>query len=137
MAKRAKSGGFDLKGLSTAALEREIARRASRANELRRKRDALLAQVAKLDAQLRGAAPAASVARRGRPPEGDPKSGSLAASLHALLKGKQMGVTEAAEAVKKAGYKTNSDNFRTIVNACLIKHKNLFRKVKRGKYTSV
>jgi hypothetical protein len=47
-----------------------------------------------------------------------------------------MGVTEAATAVQKAGYTTNAANFRTIVNACLIKHKKLFKKVSRGQYTA-
>jgi len=47
-----------------------------------------------------------------------------------------MGVTEAAEAVKKAGYKTNAANFRVIVNQALLKHRNKFKKVERGQYTA-
>jgi hypothetical protein len=63
---------------------------------------------------------------------------SLPIALHRLLQGQVMGVTEMAEAVQKAGYKTKSPNFRTIVNAALLAKANagLFRKVSRGKYTA-
>lgn len=135
MAKQEGGESVRLSNISTTKLQREIERRESKGRELMRTRDALLAQVARIEAQLRDFKPS-SGARRGRAPGGAPRSGSLAASLHAVLKGKQMGVTEVAEAVQKAGYKTDSENFRTIVNACLIKHTNLFRKVSRGLYTA-
>lgn len=135
MAKKA-GGLIRLSGISTTKLQREIERRASKGRELQRTRDSLLAQVARIEAQLRNFGPSSGGARRGRAPGGAPRSGSLAASLAVVLKGKQMGVTEVSDAVKKAGYKTDSDNFRTIVNACLIKHTNLFRKVSRGLYTA-
>lgn len=51
------------------------------------------------------------------------------------LKGRTLGVSELAEAVKKIGYKTKSDNFRTIVNQTLIKSPRQFKKVARGQYT--
>jgi hypothetical protein len=47
-----------------------------------------------------------------------------------------MGVSEAADAVLKAGYQTNAANFRTIVNQTLIKNRSMFKKVGRGQYTA-
>ena len=48
-----------------------------------------------------------------------------------------MSVTEMAEAVQAAGYHTESENFRTIVNQTLIKNPDAFRRVSRGRYTAV
>jgi len=59
---------------------------------------------------------------------------NLPDALAALLKGTTMSVTEAATAVQKAGYRTTSANFRTMVNLALIKDKR-FRRVGRGQYT--
>ena len=60
---------------------------------------------------------------------------NLAEAMAKMLKGKTMGVNEAATNVQKAGYKTNSPNFRTIVNQTLIKDPR-FKKVARGQYTA-
>jgi hypothetical protein len=46
-----------------------------------------------------------------------------------------MGVAEAAEAAKAAGYKSSSDNFKNIVNQALITDKR-FKRVGRGQYTA-
>ena len=61
---------------------------------------------------------------------------NLVDALHKLLTGKQMSVTDAAEAVQKAGYQTSAANFRTIVNQTLIKFRSRFKKVSRGVYTA-
>jgi hypothetical protein len=53
-----------------------------------------------------------------------------------VLKGKEMRVTDAAVAVQKAGYKTNSKTFRVQVNIALVKRKDLFKRVGRGVYTA-
>jgi len=105
------------------------------ASTLMKKRAKLAASLASLDASIAkfGGAP-----RRGRGP-GRPRgqnTSTLAGALAELLKGKTMSVTQMAEEVQKAGYKTNSPNFRTIVNAAMIAHKDLFRRVSRGKYTA-
>ena len=63
-------------------------------------------------------------------------AGSLVESLKKLLTGKTMSVTEMADAVQKAGYKTSSPNFRTIVNQTLISNKRDFKRVARGQYTA-
>ncbi|MCL4198949.1 MAG: hypothetical protein KJZ69_15785 [Phycisphaerales bacterium] len=46
-----------------------------------------------------------------------------------------MSVTEAAEAVKKPGYKSNASNFTSVVNLTLLKRNDLFKRVGRGRYT--
>ncbi|UYV12322.1 MAG: hypothetical protein NCW75_13605 [Phycisphaera sp.] len=61
---------------------------------------------------------------------------NLVGALQKVLSGKTLGVTEAANAVQKAGYKTTSPNFRTIVNQTLIKHPDTFSKKGRGLYTA-
>lgn len=63
-------------------------------------------------------------------------STNLVGALQKVLNGKTLGVTEAANAVQKAGYKTTSPNFRTIVNQTLIKHPDTFSKQGRGLYTA-
>ncbi|QKK07032.1 MAG: hypothetical protein HND58_01880 [Planctomycetota bacterium] len=68
----------------------------------------------------------------GRRPRND---SSLEVALANTLKGKTMGVSEVAEAVQQAGYKTTSPNFRTIVNQTLIKS-DLIKKIGRGQYTA-
>ena len=57
--------------------------------------------------------------------------------LELLARHGEMGVTEVAKAVVDAGYMTTAANFRTIVNQCLTKHRKLFKKLGRGKYTAI
>jgi len=61
---------------------------------------------------------------------------NLVDALRDVLKGTTMGVSEVAQAVQDAGYKTTSPNFRTIVNQTLIKHPDVFAKKGRGQYTA-
>lgn len=60
---------------------------------------------------------------------------NLIKAVKAALKGKTMGVAEAAEAVQKAGYRTRAGNFKVMVNANLGKKKH-FKRVERGRYTT-
>lgn len=143
-------GGSKLSGASTEQLMAELDRRRS---TLQDERDQIVARLEEIDSELGGFGGGSASApkkrgpgrpraagrptgrkagRRGRPPSGN----SLADALHKLLHGVTMGVSEAADAVKKAGYKTKSDNFRTIVNQALISNPKRFRKVARGQYTS-
>jgi hypothetical protein len=55
-------------------------------------------------------------------------------ALERALTGKTMSVTDVAEAVQKAGYRTNSSHFRTQVNIALSKDPR-FKRVGRGQYT--
>jgi hypothetical protein len=47
-----------------------------------------------------------------------------------------MGVSEMAEAAKKAGHKSKSKNFRTIVSLALLNNRKMFKRVSRGQYTA-
>src|SRR5262245_12469137 len=61
---------------------------------------------------------------------------SLPTLLHSLLRGKTMSVPEMAAAAKKAGHKTKSKSFRTIVSLALLNNKPMFKRVSRGQYTA-
>jgi hypothetical protein len=43
---------------------------------------------------------------------------------------------EMTEAAKRAGHKSKSKNFRTIVSLPLLSNRKLFKRVARGKYTA-
>jgi hypothetical protein len=134
-----KSSG-SLKGISLTELQQELRRRQAGASSLIRKRDTLAAKLAKIDAELAGLGIQGGRVAKGAPVAGGRKRPindmNLVEYLQKVLKGKTMGVTEAANAVMKAGYKTTAANFRTIVNQTLIKHKTIFKKVQRGQYTA-
>ena len=135
-----------LAGLSITDIHRELKTRSHKAKVLARRRDGLLAKAAKLEAQIRalgGAGPSSAgsarmgITARGTPRKRPQNATGLAEALATTLKGKTMGVTEVANAVQQNGYKTSAENFRTIVNQALIKHRKLFKKVSRGQYTAV
>ena len=145
-AKKAASGrGASLRGVTTTDLRTELKRRASELGKLEAKRDVLLAQVEQLDSEisfinaaLGGTAKSSARRAGGRASTGRKRprnDKSLEVALADVLKGKTMGVTEVAEAVQKAGYKTTSPNFRTIVNQTLIRSE-LIKKLSRGAYTA-
>ena len=125
----------NLSSLSVSDLQREINRRSRIVKTLARRRDRIAAKLAALDREIakHGGSGGGRVTSRTRPQN----EHSLVASLVNILKGKKMGVAEAAEAVQKAGYKTNAANFRTMVNIALIKNRKMFKKVDRGVYTTV
>lgn len=118
-------------GMSTAELQAELARRERQAQALLRRRDRLKEQLAEIEAQIRDSGGPIALTAGGR----RRNESNLADSLHALLQGKEMNVTAAAEAVLAAGYSTTATNFRTIVNQTLLRDKR-FKKVSRGVYTS-
>lgn len=126
--------------LSTEALQREISRRQTGLKKLQKARAALAAKLAKLDAKLErlgGSVTGGKSVRGGVGRKRPQNKTNLVEALTATMKGKTMTVSEAAAAVKKAGYKTNAANFRVMVNQAFIKHKNLFRKVSHGHYCGV
>jgi hypothetical protein len=131
-----------LSGLSLAEINRELRRRQRTVGTLERRRAALLKKVAALDAEIMANGGAAggrgAWSRAGGGVRTRPKNEvQLLDALKAALKGKTMSVTEAAEAVQKAGYQTSSVNFRTIVNQTLINNlKKGFKRVGRGQYTA-
>ncbi|MEM9064977.1 MAG: hypothetical protein AAGB51_05750 [Planctomycetota bacterium] len=123
----------ELGELSTEALQAELRRRQRSTRSLERKRERLLEQLRDVEAELaaHGAPITASGGVRKRPKN----DMNLEEALASVLTGSTMGVTEAAEAVQRAGYMTSSANFRTIVNQTLIRSKK-FKKISRGQYTA-
>ena len=126
-----------LNKMSTNELHAELQRRERDAQRLATKREKLLSQVAEIDAEL---ASYGYEAVGGQTPSGGRRrprnTMNLVDALSTVLKGKTMGVSEAAEAVENLGYRSSSVNFRNIVNQTLLKHKNKFKKVGRGQYTA-
>ncbi len=128
-AAKATSGGRGPAGMSTAELQAELHRRERGLSSLVKKRERAAARLEEIDqeiAALGGAAMGGKRARNDQP---------LADALVDCLTGTTMSVTEVAEAVQHAGYRTTSPNFRTIVNQTLLKDKR-FKRVARGQYTA-
>lgn len=135
-----------LSTLSVNDLQKELARRQGNVGALERRRAKLQRELAEVEAKI--AANGGAVGRGGsrggwkKAASGGGKrpknTVQLLDALKDLLKGKTMSVTEASEAVQKAGYQTTSANFRTIVNQTLINNmkKGGFKRVGRGQYTT-
>ena len=137
MAKQARAH-VALASLSETQLRAELVRRQSKVASLERRHRALSRRLAALEAKIRAAGGEVGGTVPGR------RSGtrrratnkvSLADALRAILKGKPLGVAEAADAVLKSGFKTTSKNFRTMVAIQLGKAKGV-RRVERGVYTA-
>lgn len=133
----AKSG---LEHLSLSDLQKEIQRRQKHLQRqlktLTQKRDKLLQEVSEVEAQI--AECEVEIKANGGRASGSRKRPrnelNLADALAEMLEDRVMTVTEVSVAVQKAGYKTTSPNFRTIVNQTLLKDPR-FKRVSRGKYT--
>jgi hypothetical protein len=123
-----------LASLSFGQLQAEMRRRARRAGALQRRRDTLARKLDLLDAQILQMGGDRAGRMSGRRRASNKKT--LAVALHELLNGRTMSVTDAAQAVQEAGYKTNSRTFRVQVNIALVKRKDLFKRVGRGQYTA-
>jgi hypothetical protein len=120
-----------LSRLPVATIQAEIDRRQRLAAPLQRRRERLAAKVDALDRQIVAWGVEVKpllATRRAR------NGSTLAETLAKVLKGKTMSVPDAADAVRKAGYQSNSRSFRTQVNIALIK--GPFRRVARGQYTA-
>jgi septal ring factor EnvC (AmiA/AmiB activator) len=121
-----------------AQLERILTDRKSELNrlerqrqELRRKLDGLERQIVKLNGGLRG--------MRGRLGGGGLRARnehSLVETLEEVMRshGKPMRVGEILDAVTATGYRSNSANFRGIINQTLIKERKRFGQADRGVY---
>jgi hypothetical protein len=116
-----------LSSVPAAALRAELNRRQHGVRRLEKQRDKLMRTILKLEQQMTGmgGGPGSGRARNKQ---------SLVEVLASVLKGKTLGVPEAADAVLATGYRSNAANFRLIVNQTLLKNKR-FRKVSRGQYT--
>jgi len=131
-----------LKSATTTSLLKELDRRRG---VLQEEREALLAEIAEIDAHIADIEDALASSRTTRQPRrrsSTKRTGGkrvlLADALQSLLTGKELSVTEIADSLLKSGYKTKSSakNFRVMVNQTLTKDKR-FKRVSRGIYTAV
>jgi len=143
----------DLSRVATSELRRELERRVARLDRIESRRTQLEAELTNIDAELtalRGAAPMSRAAvKRHRPQAAQRRRArsnaaktradnamTLTEALQRVLRGKTMRVGEAVEAVQRLGYQTRAENFRSVVNLALIRHRDLFKQQGRGKYTA-
>lgn len=140
MAKRTRSSGGGIKAVETTKLLAELDRRRV---VLKQERAELMALVEEIDEHLAalGENRPSSTGRTKRVTKKRRRTrsggGSLADTLHTVLKGKKLSVTEATDAVRASGYTTKSSakNFRVMVNQTLTKDTR-FKRVSRGVYTA-
>lgn len=150
-----------LSGLTTVQLQEELNRRQSAVPVLMKQRDELMHALSAIEMELKslgapgeaswgaGGGATALAPRRGpgRPPgSGGGRGGrrgrraknamSLVETLKQVLAGRTLAVTDAVQEVQKAGYRSNSKTFRTIVNQALIANPTIFKKEGRGLYTA-
>jgi hypothetical protein len=122
-------------GMSIAQLEQILAGRKAELNQKQREYNKLLSRLQQLEADIRRLG--GSAGRRGRRGLGGTRARnekSLIETLEDVLRGgKPMKVGDIAEAAQKSGYRSNSANFRSIVNQTLIKDKR-FGSAGRGLY---
>jgi hypothetical protein len=139
--------GTKLARVSLLQLKAELARRQKTLPKLARRRAKLVKALAAIDQQIAAAcgekAPArggriARLGARGRKRRSGrpPRPGSLKATILAAMGAKKaLSVPEAVQAAIDGGYKSQSKNFRLLVNQTLLNEPE-FRKVSRGKYAA-
>lgn len=143
------AGSSKLRSASVTAIRRELRRRLT---DMEQRRDALAKELQVIEAEIAEFEVESGLAARPRPKfAGSGANGrqtrkrgarrhrnatSLVEALRKSLRRRTLSVTDLAAAVQKAGYKTTSPNFRTIVNQALINNPDLFERVSRGKYTA-
>lgn len=133
MARAQSSNG--LASVSVRALHSELRKRESRLGALQRRRRTILGGLSRIESKIRalggdveGGALAGGRARARN-------DASLGDYLLKVLQGKTLSVSEAMAAVQRAGYRTTSNHFRTMVTIALGKTKGI-KRVSRGQYTA-
>ena len=123
--------------MSIAQLEQMLAGRKAELNQKMREHSKLLGRLQELEGDIRRLGGSAGRGRGRRMAGGGRRARnekSLTETLEDVLKsGKPMGVGDIADAAQKSGYRSNSANFRSIVNQTLIKDKR-FTSAGRGVY---
>jgi hypothetical protein len=135
---KTKRVGRGLAGVSMESLEAELVRRQRAVKGLLKRYENSAGKTARLAAEIEslGGSVDGRMIAGGRGRRSRAKNDmSLTEALVGVLKGKEMSVTDAAEAVRASGYTSNAANFRTMVNQALLKG-NQFKKVARGVYTA-
>ncbi|HEV2295230.1 MAG TPA: hypothetical protein VGR35_15365 [Tepidisphaeraceae bacterium] len=121
-------------GMSIAQLEQMLSGRRAELTQKQREHSKLLTRLQQLESEIRQLGGSAGRGR-GRGSGGRARNAkSLLETLEDVLKsGKPMKVGDIADAAQKSGYRSNSANFRSIVNQTLIKDKR-FSSAGRGVY---
>jgi hypothetical protein len=118
-----------------AQLERILHGRRSELNRLERQRSELQRKLGGVERQISRLAGSLRGRRAGGAGIRARNEQSLVATIESVMRsGKPMRVGEIVEAVEAGGYRSNSDNFRGIVNQTLIKERKRFGQVERGLY---
>ena len=125
--------------LNIADLERMLEDRKNELNKLLRQRSDLQKRVDQIDRQIERLGGGAVGRRGGRGGRGGGRARnerSLMDTIEAVMReaGRAMKVHEIVEAVEATGYRSNSANFRGIVNQTLIKDRKRFVPTDRGVY---
>ena len=132
---RLATASFNIAQLERILQERrsELTRLERHRTELQRKLDGVERQILRLNGSLRGRRGGAGGAGRGTRARNEH---SLIEVIETVLRhhGKPMRVGEIVDAVQAGGYRSNSANFRGIVNQTLIKERKRFTAADRGLY---
>ena len=126
-------------GLAIADLQRMLDQRQNELKRLKKRRAQIERELASVDrdiARIEGAAGGGGGGRRGGAGSRARNEHSLVDTMEAVLqkKGGAMSVGDIVEAVQATGYRSNSANFRGIINQQLIKERKRFQKAGRGMY---
>jgi hypothetical protein len=123
--------------LNLMQLQRLIRDREKQVLKITRRRSKLQTKIDALDRQLAAVAGSSAAIGNGATRTRARNDKSLIETLEDVLKGtgKPMRVADIADACMKSGYRSNSANFRGIVNQTLIKDKR-FSSPSRGFYTT-
>jgi DNA-binding transcriptional MerR regulator len=128
---RPPTAGFNIAQLERILHDRrsDLGRLERQKSELRRKLGGIERQIVRVQGSLRGRRGGGGRTRASN-------EQSLVATIESVMRdnGKPMRVGEIVEAVQAVGYRSNSDNFRGIVNQTLIKERKRFAAAERGLY---
>jgi hypothetical protein len=127
---RPATAGFNIAQLERILQDRrsELNRLERQKSELQRKLDGVERQIGRLQGSMRGGRRGGGIRAR--------NDQSLVETIESVLRGsgKPMRVGDIVDAVQAGGYRSNSANFRGIVNQTLIKERKRFSAAERGLY---
>ena len=133
---------MNLKGIATATIQAELARRQKSSKTLMRKRDKLRKELDKIEAMLegieilpssRGRSSTAGTGRRRRAHNEISLGDALAQAMEVRA---VVSPSEASKLVRSNGYKSTSEHFNMMVSNALSKDKR-FKRIARGQYERV
>lgn len=121
--------------ITTQEMLAEIKRRQGSTAKLNKKREALLVKIAEIEQAIKAeGGEIKHMAIRTKTGKREKNEMNLPDTMAKVMsKDKAMSVSQIEEAVTKAGYKTTSSTFKTIIFQALGKDKR-FKKVERGQY---